>query len=69
MMHDSFSVLFMLTVCGWLCRLDSAVCVFVCVWQREEVELNCRPGKSDCVKLLVMGRWGWVGVRGEGAGN
>lgn len=29
MMHDSFSVLFMLAVCGWGCRLDGeSVCVF-----------------------------------------
>lgn len=32
---------------------------------REEVEQNWGPGKSDCVKLLLTGRWGWGG--GEGA--
>lgn len=27
------------------------------------MEQNWGPGKSDCVKLLLTGRWEWVGVR------
>lgn len=62
MMHDSFSVLFMLAVCGWGCRLDGereSVCVY-----GKEMEQAWGLGRSDCVKLLLTGRWGWAGVVG-----
>lgn len=39
----------------------------LCVCGREEVEQDQGPGKSDCVKLLLTGKWGWVkGVRVQG---
>lgn len=69
MMPDSFSALFMPTDSVWAAVQTGWSCcvrVFAC-GSREEVEQNWGPETSDCVKLLLTGRWGWVGVGGEGA--
>ncbi len=65
MMHDSFSVLFMPTDSVWVAVQTGWSCVCVC--GREEVEQDRGPGKSDCVKLLLTGKWGvGKGLRVQG---
>lgn len=48
----------------WLCVGGCEGWMELCVCGREEVEQNQGPGKSDCVELLLTGKWGWVGLRG-----
>lgn len=64
MMHDSFSVLFMLAVCGWGCRLDGErECV--CLWERDGAGL--RAGEEWLCETATDRQMG-VGRGGRGWG-